>query len=451
METAVDFLLERFGAAGGKTAFVEANGDEVPYADFLIRIDHFRAALSAAGVVPGAAVQLRGDFSADAAAWLIALWAEQAIVTPLAPVSFEKAAEFVTVGAVEWIVEAGALAPQIALARGPGHSRHALYDALRGAGDPGLIIFSSGTTGAAKGALHDARKLLGKFRTPGKDFVTLAFLLFDHIAGIDTLLYCLANGSTIVCPGARSPAEIAGLVERHRVEVLPVAPSFLNMLLMSGAHEGRDLSSLKIITYGAEMMPQGLLERVAEAFPSARIVQKYGTSEIGALRSQSDGNRSRWLRIGGGGTEWRVVDGLLEIRTPTAMLGYLNAPSPFTEDGWYKTGDRVEVDGDMVRFLGRDSDLINVGGQKVFPAEVEAALREIEGVAEVAVFGRPHPMLGATVCARIRMTDPALAAAEVRTRIRQGLTGVLEPYKIPQKIEVTQETLTTDRFKQHRG
>jgi non-ribosomal peptide synthetase component E (peptide arylation enzyme) len=60
-------------------------------------------------------------------------------------------------------------------------------------------------------------------------------------------------------------------------------------------------------------------------------------------------------------------------------------------------------------------------------------------------------MLGATVCARIRMTDPALAAAEVRTRIRQGLTGVLEPYKIPQKIEVTQETLTTERFKQRRG
>jgi acyl-CoA synthetase (AMP-forming)/AMP-acid ligase II len=451
MDTAVDFLLERFGAAGEKIAFVEAGGNEISYADFFARIEGFRAALTAAGVAPGAAVQLRGDFSADAAAWLIALWAEQAIVTPLAPVSFEKAGEFVAVGDVEWIVEAGAPAPAIALARGPGLSRHALYDALHGAGDPGLIIFSSGTTGAAKGALHDARKLLGKFRTPGKDFVTLAFLLFDHIAGIDTLLYCLANGSTIVCPGVRSPTEIARLVERHRVEVLPVAPSFLNMLLMSGAHEGRDLSSLKIITYGAEMMPQGLLERVAEAFPTARIVQKYGTSEIGALRSQSDGNRSRWLRIGGGSTEWRVVDGLLEIRTPTAMLGYLNAPSPFTEDGWYKTGDRVEVDGDMVRFLGRDSDLINVGGQKVFPAEVEAALREIEGVAEVAVFGRPHPMLGATVCARIRMTDPALAAAEVRTRIRQGLTGVLEPYKIPQKIEVTQETLTTERFKQRRG
>lgn len=451
MGTAVDFLLERFRAVGEKTAFVEADGKEVSYTDFLGRIDQARAALGAAGLKPGASVQLRGDFSAEAAAWLIALWAENAIVTPLAPVSREKADEFVAVGDVEWIVETDALGPGGTLVRGPGQSRHTLYDELRAAGDPGLVIFSSGTTGASKGALHDARKLMGKFHAPGKDFVTLAFLLFDHIAGIDTLLYCLANGSTIVCPSARSPAEIARLVERYRVEVLPVAPSFLNILLMSGAHETRDLSSLKIITYGAEMMPQGLLERVAEAFPTARIVQKYGTSEIGALRSKSDGNRSRWLRIGGGGTDWRVVDGLLEIRTPTAMLGYLNAPSPFTEDGWYMTGDRVEVQGDLVRFLGRDSDMINVGGQKIFPAEVEAAIRELDGVAEVAVFGRPHPMLGASVCARIRMQDPALTAPEVRTRIRQGLMGVLEPYKIPQKIEVTQETLTTERFKQRRG
>lgn len=447
METAVDFLLERFRAAGEKTAFVEADGRSESYTDLIKRIERLRVALREAGLRSGSVVQLRGDFSAASAAWLIALWAEGGIVSPLAPVSCEKAGEFITVADVEWIIEAEANVPL----RGPGQSHHVLYDSLREAGDPGLIIFSSGTTGASKGALHNVRKLLGKFRAPGKDFTTLAFLLFDHIAGIDTLLYCLANGSTIVCPGARSPAEVSRLVERYRVEVLPVAPSFLNILLMSGAHEGRDLSSLKIITYGAEMMPQGLLDRVAEAFPAVRIVQKYGTSEIGALRSQSDGNRSRWLRLGGSGTEWRAVDGLLEIRTPTAMLGYLNAPSPFTGDGWYKTGDRVEVEDDLVRFLGRDSDMINVGGQKVFPAEVEAAIREIEGVAEVAVFGKPHPILGATVCARIRMQDSALAAAEVRTRIRQGLAGRLEPYKIPQKIEVTQETLTTERFKQRRG
>ena len=445
MPETVGFLLDRFRAARPKTAFIEPDGSTISYAELLDLIEDATEILIANDVTPGASVQLRGDFSASSAAWLIALWRTLAIVTPVAPSSYEKADEFANAAAAEWIAEAATNR----IARATGNSEHALYDTLRNHKTPGLIIFSSGTTGASKGALHDAARLLGKFQNPGKDFVTLAFLLFDHIAGIDTLFYCLANGSTIVCPPDRNPATICRLIEDHSVEVLPTAPSFLNLLLLSGAAKNHELSSLKIITYGAEMMPQGLLERVTEAFPKTRVIQKYGTSEIGALRSQSEDSRSRWIRLGG--ADWRVVDGLLEIKTSTAMLGYLNAPSPFTKDGWYKTGDQVEVKGEYIRFLGRDSDIINVGGQKVFPAEVEAAIRDIDGVAEVAVFGKAHPILGATVCARIRMKDPNVAVPAVRTAIRTGLIGVLEPYKVPQKIEITQDILTTERFKQQRG
>ncbi|MEH6775576.1 MAG: fatty acid--CoA ligase family protein, partial [Cereibacter changlensis] len=279
----------------------------------------------------------------------------------------------------------------------------------------------------------------------------LGFLLFDHIAGIDTLLYSLANGSTLVCLPDRSVGSVLARMAEHRVEVLPTAPSFLNMLLLSRGGEGFALPDLKIITYGAEMMPQGLLERVADAFPGVQLIQKYGASELGALRSRSEGARSRWIRLEGDGAAWRVVDGLLEIRTATAMVGYLNAPSPFTEDGWYRTGDRVEAEGDQLRFLGRDSDMINVGGQKVFPAEVENALMQIPGVVEASVYGAPHPLLGAAVCARIRMSDPETRPAEIRSAIRAGLAGVVEPYKIPQKIELATGPLATARFKQHRG
>ncbi len=448
MSDALGFLLERLKAAGDTTAFIEADGRAVSYAALLDKIAEARTGIEKADVAPGATVQLRGDFSSLSAAWLLALWENGNIVTPLAPVSLEKADEFCQIADIEWIVNT---APDKGLTKAGGQSRHALYEELRQSGDPGLIIFSSGTTGTSKGALHNVRHLLRKFHAPGKEFTTLAFLLFDHIAGVDTLLYSLAAGTPLVCTAERTPSEICRLIEAYKVEVLPVAPSFLNILLLQGAHEGRDLSSLKIITYGAEMMPQGLLERVAEAFPNARIVQKYGTSEIGALRSQSEGSTSRWLKIGGGDTDWRVVNDMLEIRTQTAMMGYLNAPSPFTEDGWYQTGDRVEVKGDFIRFLGRDSDMINVGGQKVFPAEVEAAIRELDGVAEVSVFGKPHPILGAMVCARIRPMDAEAAPAQMRTALRTGLAGVLEPYKIPQKIEVTQEPLTTERFKQRRG
>ncbi len=439
----VQFLIDGFAAAGQKTAFVEADGRVSSYADLLAQIERTEARLVAAGVAPGASVQLAGDFGSASAAWLLALWRQRAIVAPVAPSSAEKQAEFASVADAAWRIEAatGEIAPL------PGSSAHPLLTQLREEAAPGLIIFTSGTTGASKGAVHDVRRLLSKFARPGKDLVTLAFLLFDHIAGIDTLLYALANRSTLVCLPDRSAETVIARIAAHGVEVLPTAPSFLNMLLLNRLPE---LPSLKVITYGAEMMPQGLLDRVADAFPAVQLIQKYGTSELGALRSQSAGARSRWLRLDGEGAAWRVVDGLLQIRATTAMLGYLNAPSPFTPDGWYRTGDRVEVEGDRLRFLGRDSDMINVGGQKVFPAEVENAVMQIPGVAEVAVFGAPHALLGAAVCARIRMADPLAPPAAIRTAIRRGLAGVIEPYKIPQKIEVVSETLATARFKQKR-
>lgn len=433
-------LIGRFRAAGSAPAVIERDGTVTSYEALSAGIETLSERFAAAGIGPGTSVQLIGDFGAPDLSWLLALWARGAIVAPVAPTSLEMADSFAEVGDAAIVARPG----EDRLDPGPGASSRPLFGRLGGA--PGLVIFSSGTTGAPKGAVHDVGRLLTKFEAPGKAMRTIGFLLFDHISGIDTALYTLAAGGALICLPGRDPATVSALIETERAEVLPTAPSFLNMLLMSGAAERHDLSSLKIITYGGEMMPQGLLERVAAAFPAVRVIQKYGASEIGALRSKSAGDTSRWIEFHGDGTDWRVVDGLLEIRTTTAMLGYLNAPSPFTDDGWYRTGDRVETDGARIRFLGRDGDLISVGGQKVYPAEVEAALREVDGILDAVVFGRPHPMLGASVCARLQVAaggDPT----HLRVRVRQGLAGVLEPYKIPQKMEFTEEGLQNARFK----
>ena len=95
-----------------------------------------------------------------------------------------------------------------------------------------------------------------------------------------------------------------------------------------------------------------------------------------------------------------MVDGLLEIKAQSAMLGYLNAPSPFTEDGWFITGDAVEVDGEYFRILGRQSEMINVGGEKVYPAEVESVLQLMDGVEEVMVNGEENAITGQIVRAK---------------------------------------------------
>jgi len=131
------------------------------------------------------------------------------------------------------------------------------------------------------------------------------------------------------------------------------------------------------------------------------------------------------------------------------MLGYLNAPSPFTDDGWFMTGDAVEVDGDFFRILGRASDLINVGGAKVYPAEVEGVIEELENVAEAAVSGEPHPFMGQIVVARVRLKAPA-EPREVERLVRVHCRERLEAYKVPMRVEVVEGPLHTDRHKKSR-
>src|SRR6266478_1754084 len=92
----------------------------------------------------------------------------------------------------------------------------------------------------------------------------------------------------------------------------------------------------------------------------------------------------------------------------SAMLGYLNWPSPFDAEGWFNTGDSVEVDGEWLRILGRKSEIINVGGEKVYPAEVESVLHELDNIRDVAVIGRANPISGQVVLARVVLGDPEL-------------------------------------------
>ena len=94
------------------------------------------------------------------------------------------------------------------------------------------------------------------------------------------------------------------------------------------------------------------------------------------------------------GFETRIVDSILQIKADSAMFGYLNAPSPFTDDGYFITGDAVEQDGEYLKILGRKSELINVGGEKVYPQEVENVMLRFPGVQEVLVFGEKNLILG---------------------------------------------------------
>jgi long-chain acyl-CoA synthetase len=333
--------------------------------------------------------------------------------------------------------------------RRPVQPANALTRSLVDGGHPGLVLFSSGSTGKSKAALHNFTPLLEKFQLPRHARVTLTFLLLDHIGGVNTLFYTLANGGTAVAAASRDAELVCEAIEAHRVQTLPTSPTFLNLLLLSEAYRRYDLSSLELITYGTEVMPESTLARLHELFPNVQLLQTYGLSELGILRSKSRDSGSLWVKVGGEGFETKIVDNILWVRARSAMLGYLNAPSPFDAEGWMNTQDVVEVDGEYIRILGRRSEIINVGGQKVYPAEVESVLLQLPNIRDAAVVGAPSPITGQIVTARLTLFEPEDTAA-LKRRVRIACGEQLAAFKVPVKISVTEHEQHSARFKKMR-
>ena len=444
----VDFLLEVFRASAGQDALIWRDRP-FAYGWLAAAVRRWDADLAARGVAPGMVVGLEADFSPTAVALLLALAGRSCVAVPLTPSVEARKPEFRAIAEIEvrivvdgddhvWVGSTGVRA------------RHDLYAALRRDRRPGLVLFSSGSTGTSKAAVHDLVPLLAKFAVRRHARRTLGFLLFDHIGGVNTALYVLSNAGCLVTLQDRSPHAVCAAIERHRVQLLPTSPTFLHLLLASEAYRHHDLSSLELVTYGTEVMPESTLERVHQLLPHARLLQTYGLSEVGILRSQSRASDSLWVKVGGEGFETRVVDGMLQIRARSAMLGYLNAPSPFTPDGWLPTGDAVDVDGDYLRIRGRRSEIVSVGGEKVYPAEVESVLACMDGVKDVTVLAEPHPLTGQIVVARVRLgTSETLS--EFRARMRAYCRERLEAFKVPQKVVLVEGALHGERFKKLRS
>jgi acyl-CoA synthetase (AMP-forming)/AMP-acid ligase II len=442
----VEELLERFATRPSARAFV-ADGRTVTYGEVLDRVAVERARVAVEGIAPGEVVLLLADYSPEVFCLILALAEAGAVIAPLTPESVVERETVTDLAQPAWIVDA--LSDEPRFERAGGAADHPLLARLREHGRPGLLLFSSGSTGTPKGIVHDLERVMEKFTAPRRAQTAICFLMLDHFGGINTLLAITSSLGTVVTVRERSVAAICATIERERVELLPATPSFLNVLVRSDAHERFDLSSLRTITYGTEVMPQATLDRLAERFPGVKLQQTYGLSELGVLRSQSREDGSLWVRVGGSGFETKVVDGILWIRSQFAMLGYLNAPSPFDADGWFCTQDRVEVDGEWLRILGRTTDLLNVGGQKVYPAEVEEVILELDGIEDVAVYGEPHPLLGTIVAARVRTTEPEALPA-LKKRVRRACAARLAPFKVPAKVVLSDDDLYTSRLKKQR-
>lgn len=417
------------------------------YAGLLTLIRNQR--LQLAEIPEGSIVVLESDFSPETIAILLVLIERNVIVVPFDIYHRNKNEEKATIAQPDYFIRVNSETDIDIHKTGNPETKHTLYTTLQNRKVPGLVLFTSGSSGKPKGALHDFSKLLAKFEVKRKALRTINFLLFDHWGGLNTLFHILSNGGSVVTLDNRAPDYICALIEQYEVELLPTSPTFLNMLVLSRAYERYSLKSLKVISYGAEPMPESLLKHLSALFPEVKLQQTYGLIELGVMRSQSEENGSLWVKIGGEGYQVRVVESMLQIKSDSAMLGYLNADSPFTEDGWFMTGDMVEVKGDYFKILGRKSELINVGGEKVFPQEVENVILEDPHVSDVLVYAEDNRLTGKIVCAKVKYnTDEP--KAEIIKRIKTYCRSKLQSFKVPVKIELVNDTFESGRFKKNR-
>lgn len=445
--SALQRYLARLRAAGDAPAIHES-GVEFSYAQLMDRCDRWSGHLEEQAIGAGSVCGFIGDYSLDTCALVLALMQANAVFAPFTPAVKSEIPKYVATAGVEAIIRRDERG-EWATTRTGLTSTNPLIAQFRKQRAPGLVVFTSGSTGEPKGILHSCERVLQKFMTVRRPHRTVLFLLMDHFGGFNTLLGVFANGGVGICLRDRSPDAVCDAIEGGRATLLPTTPTFLNLLIASGAYRGRDLSSMSLITYGTEVMSEVTLQRAREVFPSAELKQTYGLSELGVLRSKSEASASTFVRLGGPGFEVKIVDDTLWIRSEANMVGYLNAPSPFDNEGWLCTGDKVEQKGDFVRILGRESDMINVGGQKVFPIEVEAVLCEAENVSDAAVRAARHPLLGSVVHATVTLLRPE-DPVTLRERLRRHCAGRLARYKVPVRFEVVSDLAVSERHKKLR-
>jgi long-chain acyl-CoA synthetase len=338
---------------------------------------------------------------------------------------------------------------------------HEAQQEAAGPGRTALILYTSGSTGEAKGALlsHDAlafalRSWAGPVMALTPDDVVLAGLPVSHSFGLcGALLAPLLAGARVALIERFTPEEALRAIARHRVTVLPGVATMFRRMLDAPAFARTDLSSLRLAVSGAAPCPWDLAEEW-RARTGVRILRGYGMTELFrpvSYLAEDPTDRPDAIGRPVPGVEVRAVDGgeadcapgepgELWIRSPAAMDGYLGAPGEtraVLANGWFRTGDLATISPDgYVSIVGRTRELILRGGYSVVPGEVEAALLAHPAVAEAAVIGVPHPDLGEEVAAFVTPRPGAsIAPDDLIAHCRARLAA----YKYPRRVTVLPE------------
>jgi acyl-coenzyme A synthetase/AMP-(fatty) acid ligase len=388
--------------------------------------------------VSGAAVILA---AADGRAEAIALMSSRHNTSMLAPLMALVDADAVISPNAESLLEAGLAAPvlanlnQAAELRGSRRRRAPSGEATR------WIMTTSGTTSVPKLVQHSFSSLARTTRRDvdrGQGQIWGMVYDYTRFAGLQVMLQSLLSGACLAVPpgDAELDAQLGFLAE-HGCTHLSATPTLWRKILMTPK---ANRLPLRQVTLGGEIADETVLASLANHYPQARISHIFASTEAGVGFSVSDkkaGFPAQYLVDPPLGIELKIEQGRLRVRNEGVGTEYLGGGGLLSDGGWVDTGDMVDVQGDRVYFKGRESGVINVGGNKVHPEEVERAILSHPHVAMARVYPRFNPITGALVAADVMATEDA--PETLRTDLIRFLRGRLEKHAVPAVLRLTRD------------
>lgn len=338
-----------------------------------------------------------------------------------------------------------------------------------------LLLYTSGTTASPKGVPHSYRGFLGnsweisrQLQFGGDDRI-LSLAPFSHLYGLMIVHMALATGSANVLIPAFNPPTLVADLKTHKPTAIFAAPAHFAPFIAKGGMAPEMFEQTRLVCLSGSTVAPKLARNVDELLPRGKVIQLWGMSELQAgaygrpkdtlaSRTETTGKASPGAKLrvvdGGGVQQGPETEGALEIRGPSVFAGYLNNPqetdNSFTNDGWFKTGDLaiIAADGDL-RLTGRTKEIINRGGVKYNPVDVELLLAEMPQIQACTIVPLPDKTLGEKACLCVELqADQTLELADVVAFLNDRK---IAKYKLPERLEIFTTLPLTPTRKVMRG
>ena len=320
--------------------------------------------------------------------------------------------------------------------------------------DTEWILFTSGTTGVPKMVVHTLATLTGAIKPAGSlagPVVWATFYDIRRYGGLQIFLRALLGGGSLVLSAAGEAATMfLTRAKDHAVTHITGTPTHWRRALMSPA--ARSVSPVYARLSG-EIADQAVIDHIQSTFPQAKVAHAFASTEAGVAFEVTDGRAgfpTSFLTGSGSDVDLRIEDDTLRLRSPRTALRYLGnaAETLLDADGFIDTGDVVERRGDRYYFAGRRGGIINVGGLKIHPEEVEAVINRHPGVRMSLVTARKNPITGAIVAADVVLADnedvfDAAGVENTKAEILATCRSALAAQKVPASIRVVNSLAVT--------